>query len=464
MVPNPPSTAMAFNTLPIELNKIIAHQLDIDKDIASFRLICRGTNDAIDADNFSFWRARFQSKFAFYEGPTNKELRKTYQRRSKQLRRGNGYDFFRGHKKREKDVLLVLRELIIESFRGPIEVDEHGRSWCKNLQLLLNFVLGSKILLNNRRAPPPGRGEPNHVDSLLAAVKLMCSHFLFQLEGAQHNVFAVEESQRVVYMATNSAPLYGGDDFTQVNMEWMLHCMHFFRHHMMNDEVASLFDAMDQLTPKQKPSAWQEPLRKGTHALGSHWKGTYAFLDVHEVLKLRKLPADEIGDHYFCDKNVDEGKIQSLELDFVDGAQLRWPDIFEKRLHSLRNTVVPTAQGRGKPKLDPTQKNIQFTGTGVDLDDDFNAIGWLNPLPDQCGIPGWQRITFMKHFMDDFDQTDQDNLWAYEGVVLPGGRIILGRWWYASENVNFSDDYNGPFILWAVDEPDVFDDESDDGY
>jgi hypothetical protein len=44
----------------------------------------------------------------------------------------------------------------------------------------------------------------------------------------------------------------------------------------------------------------------------------------------------------------------------------------------------------------------------------------------------------MKHFMDDFDQVEQDNLWAYEGVVLPGGRIILGRWWFASEHVDFA--------------------------
>jgi hypothetical protein len=138
----------------------------------------------------------------------------------------------------------------------------------------------------------------------------MCSHFLFQLDGAKHNVFAVEESQRVVYMATNSAPLYGGDNLTQVNMEWVLHCMHFFRHHMMNEDVATLSDAMGELTPKQKPSAWQEPLRKGAYALGSHWKGTYAFLDVHEVQKLRKLSADQVGDAFLSDKNVDEGKIQ----------------------------------------------------------------------------------------------------------------------------------------------------------
>jgi hypothetical protein len=118
----------------------------------------------------------------------------------------------------------------------------------------------------------------------------------------------------------------------------------------------------------------------------------------------------------------------------MQGAQEQWPQKFESRLHSRRSTApVPT---HSRP--DPAQKDIQFTGSGIDLEDDFNAIGWVNALPDQYGIPGWQRITFMKHFMDDFDSDDEDNLWAYEGVVLPGGRVILGRWWYASENVDFS--------------------------
>lgn len=74
----------------------------------------------------------------------------------------------------------------------------------------------------------------------------------------------------------------------------------------------------------------------------------------------------------------------------------------------------------------------------MDLQDDFHAIGWLNALPDQRGIPGWQRITFMKHFAEDLEEVDSDNLWAYEGVVLPGGRIIVGRWWFASEVVNYN--------------------------
>ncbi|CAO2650395.1 Nn.00g016870.m01.CDS01 [Neocucurbitaria sp. VM-36] len=467
-----PPCSGAFNILPIELNKAIAHELDTDRDIATYRLICRVTNDAIDADDKSFWRVKYRENYALKEGLSNARLARTYQNRAKQLRRGIGYDFFRGHKKREVDVVEVLRDLIVESFQGSFELDEYSRPRCKNQTRLIDFILNSKILLNDRRAPAPARGEPVHVNPMLAAVKLMCSHFLFDLESMKHYVFAIEQSQRAVYLSTNAAPIYKGLNLTDVNMDWVLHCLNFFRHHMMNEEAATLFDNINELPMTQKPSAWRKPLREGAHPLGQHWKGTYSFLDPSEVKKIRKLGPDEVGDDSFIDKNVEEGRIQSLELDFVQGGQrqLKWPAVFEERLRSLRytSTTQPPikTQGRSRAKIgtidDPVLKNVQFVGRGEDLDDDFNAIGWLNSLPPQAGIPGWQRITFMKHFMDDFDQVDQDNLWAYEGVVLPGGRIILGRWWYASEQVNFNIDYNGPFILWAIDPEPKLEDDSDD--
>jgi hypothetical protein len=36
-----------------------------------------------------------------------------YQRRARMLRRGVGYDFSRGYKKREQDVVEVLKDLIV---------------------------------------------------------------------------------------------------------------------------------------------------------------------------------------------------------------------------------------------------------------------------------------------------------------------------------------------------------------
>jgi len=116
----------------------------------------------------------------------------------------------------------------------------------------------------------------------------------------------------------------------------------------------------------------------------------------------------------------------------VDDNQLPWPESFEQRLNSKRKTIVPRtrAQCRAPSAAETAPKSIRVSGDGIDQNDLFFASGWLNPLEEQQGIPGWQRITLMKHF----DESHNDDLWAYEGVVLPGGRIIVGRWWFASED------------------------------
>ncbi|CBX92578.1 hypothetical protein LEMA_P052840.1 [Plenodomus lingam JN3] len=453
------SSATAFNSLPIELNKAIAHGLESDKDIATYRLVCQATNNAIDADNKSFWRARFRRSFVLQADKTNGELQKLYQRRSKLLRRGRGYTFFFGNDAHEQKVTEVLRDLIVDSFKEPPERDEQGRLHCKNQERLREFILNSRILIQDRRVPPASEEKCEWLDETLIAVKLMCAHFLFEFEGIKHQIFAFEESQRAVYKPSAQARIFRGGDMNYINFDWLGHCLDFFRHHMMSEEAYTLFENISELPATQKPSAWRESLKLGARPLSRHWKGTYSFLDAPEIAQLRRLTPAEYSSHYFIDKNVDEGKIQSLELEFVPkGKQMKWPQIFEDRLHSLDNSheARKRPQGKGKARIrDRNGENIQFVGTGEDLEDDFNAIGWLNPLPAQKGIPGWQRITFMKHFMENFDEVEQDNLWAYEGIVLPGGRMILGRWWYASEQVDFNQDYNGPFILWAVDpEPD----------
>lgn len=97
-------------------------------------------------------------------------------------------------------------------------------------------------------------------------------------------------------------------------------------------------------------------------------------------------------------------------------------------------------------------KSRRFEGMGYD-DEEFFGAGWLNPLPPQQCIPGWKRITMMKFFQDNNGHIDADALWAYEGVVLPGGQIIVGRWWSPedSSEQGKATMYSGPFILWNTD-------------
>ena len=149
---------------------------------------------------------------------------------------------------------------------------------------------------------------------------------------------------------------------------------------------------------------------------------------------------------------------------------------------------------------------LQFSGSGMDAEP-FICSGVLHPLLPQHDIPGWQRITMMKYFdihsftpiqsQSDFgteftlssvtngsnEITTQDVLdfpryntkhsneytapadppiygddyinidhgcWAYEGAVLPGGMIMLGRWWSPTDQ-DAKRRSVGPFIFWNVD-------------
>jgi hypothetical protein len=143
---------------------------------------------------------------------------------------------------------------------------------------------------------------------MLAVVKLMCSQLIFGgTEGLKHDIFAFDEAQHAVYQSALIAPLFPGTALTVVNMEWMLHAMNFFRHHMMNEDAQTLFNKIEELDVAQKPSAWREPLTQGAYPLSKYWRGTYSFLESLEVQRLRKQgPGVEV----YIDKNVDEGKIQ----------------------------------------------------------------------------------------------------------------------------------------------------------
>lgn len=217
------------------------------------------------------------------------------------------------------------------------------------------------------------------------------------------------------------------------------------------------------------------------------------------------------------------GVFQTLNLDFSDKSEeeLAWPALFEKHLDSLnhRSTQRLAAAARapkaGKSKsvksstqtraqtrsgnfpnsssvddvVDAKSLSFQFTGGGFDAES-FMAQGWLNPLPSQCEIPGWMRWTMMKFYVKtsagasptdddpfgmqghgiasynvDYSNIDDAALWAYEGVVLPGGEIVVGRWWAADEADPGSgtgmmptppdgggECYSGPFMFWCVDE------------
>jgi len=116
-----------------QLNQNIASYLASDKDLASFRLICKSTHDAVDADACSFWRRRYKQ---FFESTDLKltgrrhedgeKYRIEYQKRKKVLYViEEGFQtagqlaklqFALGTTILEKEALRVLRDMLVGEF------------------------------------------------------------------------------------------------------------------------------------------------------------------------------------------------------------------------------------------------------------------------------------------------------------------------------------------------------------
>lgn len=126
---------------------------------------------------------------------------------------------------------------------------------------------------------------------------------------------------------------------------------------------------------------------------------------------------------------------------------------FKEEWEDLTPPPTPTSMKPPKKRPAPLQTAeagkdyYHFTGKGVDSGDEFKVRGNLHAVAPVEDIPGWQRISFMRWFSD---HNGLEYHVCCEGVVLPGNKIILGRWWSLIDD---EDHHNmGPFIFWNVDQ------------
>jgi hypothetical protein len=247
-------------------------------------------------------------------------------------------------------------------------------------------------------------------------------------------------AQMAAYADNVTAPIFIGSQGLEIDMTWLLKNVQFWRHHFVTDgEVLS--PAFEALEGNERPQWWSEKLSHGTtHEIGNHWKGCYAFVERKEIADIRagrsgQGNVDPIMDHLNGEDNPYEA-FQNLDLAVSDPTDVdEWRPDFEHILHSLRSpqAIARTrAQHRDHPSdalRDFRSQAVRIEGEGTDVDEEFYIDGWLNPLPRQHGVPGWQRLTMMKYFVEDDGygegEIDTDALWAYEGVMLPGGKIVV---------------------------------------
>ncbi|KAL8942748.1 MAG: hypothetical protein Q9216_001496 [Gyalolechia sp. 2 TL-2023] len=110
-----------------------------------------------------------------------------------------------------------------------------------------------------------------------------------------------------------------------------------------------------------------------------------------------------------------------------------------------------------------TAKVVPFTQFFGNCDEEcgdrnLNIVGIVHGLPPQSGIPEWQRITMVTYETPhtgtasmgylDAPEDDLKICSHFEGVVCPGGAVMLGRWHIGEEYDLGRYQKNGPFIFW----------------
>lgn len=165
----------------------------------------------------------------------------------------------------------------------------------------------------------------------------------------------------------------------------------------------------------------------------------------------------------------DDRELGWLDIDCTPAEKPHWPEAFSNYL-----TSYPLN----------SETHIQFSGTGYNSGF-FNCSGVIHAISPQESIPGWQRITLMKKYIkptshlngvnillstsnslpppddasgkgfalhsegDAEDRVVNDRCWAHEGVILPGGMIMLGRWWSPIDRTGLNLE-TGPWMAWRV--------------
>ncbi|KAF2761678.1 hypothetical protein EJ05DRAFT_181587 [Pseudovirgaria hyperparasitica] len=454
----PQISRMAFNILPIELNQGIASFIADDRDLCAFRSICSATRNAIDGDKFSFWRSRFREHFDLVKGVEAEKLRRRYQHRMRHMRHNDTTRFSKGSERQSKSLLNIVKDLILESFNGDSK-DVHGRPMSKNLQHLQRLALHGDIVKMFRPASKHLPMDEVRESPLLEVLQLVLSHLSLNFQMDAPEVHCFEASQKMTYASVEAEPIFKASG--AVNYTWLRHTVNFFKYHFTQcaDRNSLLPHFLADLNEDELPSAWTDKLVDEVVALDRFWKGTYAYQDMSD---LREMRASDDGlqgqsDGHLADEDMKD-PIQTLALDFAQAGDrdLFWPIAFEDHLNAAFQTKRQKSRraqlrSNGSRSV-PSINGLYFQGRGTD-DEEFLSAGWLNQLPTQQGIPGWKRMTMMKYYRcEDTGAVDVDALWAYEGIVLPGNKIILGRWWAPGSDLD-GQSYSGPFILWNVAPP-----------
>ncbi|KAI4171040.1 MAG: hypothetical protein LQ343_004577 [Gyalolechia ehrenbergii] len=197
------------------------------------------------------------------------------------------------------------------------------------------------------------------------------------------------------------------------------------------------------------PALWPEKFEKVVHAFPTDFKDLADILDTEYPVGTVPKPSKKRGHPVESEKSTPRRSST---------------DTYQNSLYFRRTIKQGTDRlRRSRAQHKWTIPTVQFFGFCDKVCGDLalNIAGIIHPLPAQSGVPEWSRITMVSYETPqsgtadkgylDADEQDLKIYMRYEGIICPGGSVMLGFYHMGDDYVDGSEDQfmkHGPFIFW----------------
>ncbi|KAE8321864.1 hypothetical protein BDV39DRAFT_210312 [Aspergillus sergii] len=419
--------------LPAEIIQYIACLLPSDADVAHLSSCCDILAQKLLPGESSVWRYRFTKLYDTPPGRGSSELKIEYQIRSIVLSQKISFRF--GQKEEQLLWLTVMQGILLEALTIT-EID--GVVYSKTFERIREALQLSAPDILNRPLSGYGNTKPDPLDPKMSVRCLRTDYDIA-------NVYS--------YQTEITRPLI---DIKKLELPTILHIRNFWVRHLLSPNEATYCTSYAKLPVDQRPKVWstiKETVELGTNWVG-YWSCVHPYPETVTELENRQSCAD-LNTHWI------QGDTDPLVFQIrPDLNTLNWPPEF--------NRIIPM--------VGPESHRLYFRGLQKLGDDLYPVRGFTEPIRgSQGGFPGWQRICFAIYAADreqlpllleigESEPSDDeaacllselwppgeletDFLWiqGYEGVILPGGKIMLGQW---VDMIDMTE--RGPFIFWNL--------------
>ncbi|KAJ9198493.1 hypothetical protein DTO021D3_5164 [Paecilomyces variotii] len=443
----------ALLTLPIEIIEDIAFLLEDDKDLINLSLTCTSLNAILLSTTSSIWRRRFKEKYDLPRGKSSAQIKFEYQTRSIVL--SQAVSFKDGESGQQKLWLEVIQLLLEESFSSPYTSD--GSVVSRNLTRIREVIPKSSFL----ERPISGFAvrRPDVCSDAFCAVQLCLTYLSLDL-NLSYRCLRTDYDIASVY-SYGSAPENVFISIEELDLRKLLHIRNFWQRHLVNPDEGTFHKSFASLCEEKRPQPWTECIHHNI-TLGSSWLGYYS------CIHPRPPDLNSLQDRQTCadlDTHWTDILPLHLHLHLIHDSDEEWPALFDNII----------------PLLGPDSRRRYFRGLQClhSLNDrtSYPVRGLIEQiLSSQGGLRGWTRICFTIYNpnrellklipSEDNEENAEDQQeevrfpdeewppiswsdfhWAfgYEGVVLPGGNIMFGKWINMLETSD-----SGPFVFWCI--------------